>query len=299
MALLMGIGILVRKAQIVEPPTMRQVDKLTFRLFMPTLLFSNIYRADLAENFSAKLMGFAALSLLAVFALAMLLPSRMEPEHNRAASIGQAMVRSNYILYGVAVAESLYGDGQATTVALLGALVVPLSNALAVVILEVNRSGKADFAKIVTAIFKNPMVIAALLALSLQLLHLRLPGIIETVVEDLAAVTTTLSFISLGVSLNLGEMRRNRRPLAVGVFLRMLLIPLIFIPLTLALGFHGQEFCALLVLFAAPAAVASYPMAVAMGADGPLSGQLVVFTTLLSVVTMFALTFLFDSMGVL
>ncbi|MEG2176700.1 MAG: AEC family transporter [Oscillibacter sp.] len=299
MALLMGIGVLVRKARIVEPDTMRQMDKLTFRLFMPTLLFSNIYRANLAEQFSAKLVGFAAIGLMAIFALALLLPSRLEPDHNRAASIGQAMIRSNYILFGVAVAESLYGDGQAATVALLGTLVVPLSNALAVVILEINRSGKANPGKIVLAIFKNPMVIAALLAVTLQLLHLRLPGIAETVVDDLAGVTTTLSFISLGVSLNLGEMQRNRRPLAVGILLRMLLVPLIFLPITLLLGFHGQEFCALLVLFAAPAAVASYPMAVAMGADGPLSGQLVVFTTIISIFTMFAFTFLFDAMGIL
>ncbi|MEG1988125.1 MAG: AEC family transporter [Oscillibacter sp.] len=299
MALLMGIGVLVRKVRIVEPDTMRQMDKLTFRLFMPTLLFSNIYRANLAEQFSAKLVGFAAIGLAAVFALALLLPSRLEPDHNRAASIGQAMIRSNYILFGVAVAESLYGDGQAATVALLGTLVVPLSNALAVVILEINRSGKANPGKIVLAIFKNPMVIAALLAVTLQLLHLRLPGIAETVVDDLAGVTTTLSFISLGVSLNLGEMQRNRRPLAVGILLRMLLVPLIFLPITLLLGFRGQEFCALLVLFAAPAAVASYPMAVAMGADGPLSGQLVVFTTIISIFTMFAFTFLFDAMGIL
>ena len=54
-----------------------------------------------------------------------------------------------------------------------------------------------------------------------------------------------------------------------------------------------------MILFAAPCAVASYPMAVAMGADGPLSGQLVVTTTLTSILTMFLFTFLFRSIGLL
>jgi hypothetical protein len=40
-------------------------------------------------------------------------------------------------------------------------------------------------------------------------------------------------------------------------------------------------------------------MAVAMGADGPLSGQLVCVTTVVSVFTMFCFTFLFRALGFL
>ena len=117
--------------------------------------------------------------------------------------------------------------------------------------------------------------------------------------KDIAGVTTTISFISLGVSLDMGEARANRRPLAIGTALRMGLVPLVFLPLSVALGFRGQDLCGLMVLFAAPTAVASYPMAVAMGADGPLAGQLVCATTVLSIFTMFCYTFLFQSLGLL
>ena len=130
-------------------------------------------------------------------------------------------------------------------------------------------------------------------------LPFRLPEILWSVIKDVAAVTTTISFISLGVSLDLGETRANRRPLAYGILLRMVLVPLIFLPLSVLLGFRGPTLCALMVLFAAPTAVASYPMAVAMGADGQLAGQLVCLTTVLSVFTMFCFTFLFQSLGLL
>ena len=126
-----------------------------------------------------------------------------------------------------------------------------------------------------------------------------MPELLWSIVEDIAGVTTTISFISLGVSLDLGEVRSNRRPLVVGTLLRMALVPLVFLPLSVALGFRGAGLCGLMVLFAAPTAVASYPMAVAMGADGPLAGQLVCVTTVLSVFTMFCYTFLFRSLGFL
>ena len=51
--------------------------------------------------------------------------------------------------------------------------------------------------------------------------------------------------------------------------------------------------------FATPSAVASYPMAVAMGADGKLAGQLVCTTTLLSIITIFLWTFILRSLGLM
>ena len=65
------------------------------------------------------------------------------------------------------------------------------------------------------------------------------------------------------------------------------------------LGFQGQQMCALMVLFAAPVAVSSYPMAVALDADGELAGQLVAFSTLFSLVTIFGWTALLSALSVL
>lgn len=299
MALLMLVGVGVRKAGVVDRPTMRGVDKLAFRLFMPVLLFKNIYETDLSQSFEPREMLFAAAAITALFPLALLLPHRLVKDRAKAAAIGQAMMRTNYILFGIAVAESIYGEGNVGSVALLGALVVPMTNAYGVIILEVGRSGRAKPGKLLLSILKNPMVLATLAALGALALPFRIPELLWGVIRDVAGVTTTISFISLGVSLDLGEARANRRPLGIGVALRMLLIPLAFLPLAAALGFRGQSLCGLMVLFASPTAVASYPMAVAMGADGPLAGQLVCVNTVLSVLTMFCWTFLFKGLGLL
>ncbi len=300
MALLIMLGVGVRKAGIMERTVMRNVDKLTFRVFMPVMLFKNIYETDLSQNFAPRETIFAALSLvLVIFPVALLLPPRLTKNRAQAASIGQAMIRTNYILFGIAVAESIFGEGNVGSVALLGAIVVPLTNALSVIVLEVGRSGRVEPKHLVLSILKNPMVVATLVAIMASALPFRIPELLWGVVKDVAGVTTTISFISLGVSLDLGQARTNRRPLLWGLALRMVLIPLMFLPLSVALGFRDQSLCGLMVLFAAPTAVASYPMAVAMGADGPLAGQLVCAGTILSIFTMFFYTFLFRSLGLL
>lgn len=299
MVLLMSVGALTRKVGFIDRPAMRQYDRLIFRLFMPALLFKNVYDTNLSTTINGRFIAFASVGMLLVFFMAFVIPPRLVKDHNQAATIGQAMVRSNYILFGIAVARSIFGEGGTGTVALLGAVAVPATNAMSAVILEINRSGRARPRQIMVSVLKNPMVIAAVLALTVKLVGIRLPELIYSVVADLAGVTTTVSFISLGISLDLGEVRKNLRPLSIGLVLRMLVIPAIFLPLSVAFGFRGQELCAMMVLFAAPAAVNSYPMAVAMGADGPLAGQLVCTTTIVSVFTIFCFTMLFRGLGLL
>lgn len=300
MALLMLLGAGARRAGVTDRPAMQSVDRLTFRIFMPVLLFKNIYETDLSQSFTPKEAVFASLALLLViFPAALLLPPKLVKDRAQAASIGQAMIRTNYILFGITAAESIFGEGNIGPVAILGAIVVPLTNALSVIVLEVGRSGRTKPGKLALSILKNPMVMATLAALAAMALPFRIPALLWDVVKNIAGVTTTISFISLGVSLDLGQFRANRRPLIIGLVLRMVLIPLVFLPLSVALGFRGQSLCGLMVLFAAPTAVASYPMAVAMGADGPLAGQLVCAGTVLSVFTMFCYTFLFRSLGML
>ena len=104
------------------------------------------------------------------------------------------------------------------------------------------------------------MVIAALLALTCKALKFQLPGLLYNGVTSIAGVTTTISFVSLGVSLDLGELRSNRRPLILGVALRMIVVPVVFLPIVVALGFRGPALCAMMILFAAPAGVARFTL---------------------------------------
>lgn len=287
MAMMMAVGVLMRTAGITDRPTMKKVDQIVSKVCMPLLMFKNIYTTDFAQLRGAGsfLYGAAGLSLLFLFGVAVL--PRLMKEPPRAAAMGQALLRPNYILFGSAVAESLYGEGNIGTIMLLGAFAVPFFNVLSVLLLEFGRNAAASPAALFRSVCKNQIVRAAVIALAMKFLGLSLPAMAEDVCFDLAGLATPLSFLSLGVSLDAGAIGRNRRTLALGIAARLLLIPAIFVSGAIALGFRGTELCAIFLLFASPTAVSSYPMAVAMDADPELAGQMVIFTTVCCLPTFF------------
>ena len=232
-----------------------------------------------------------------LFLFGILLIPKLMKDRPAAAAMGQALLRPNYILFGSAVAESIYGEGNIGIVMLMGAFAVPFFNALAVILLEIGRNSTASPAKILKSICKNQIVLAAIIALVMKLVNLQLPAMAEDVCFDLAGLATPLSFLSLGVSLDVGAIGRNRRPLMLGIATRLLLIPAIFVTGAIALGFRGPELCAIFLLFAAPTAVSSYPLAVSMDADPELAGQMVIFTTVCCLPTFFLWVMAMSSFG--
>lgn len=299
MAIMVGIGVLLRIFHIADEPTMKKVDNMIFKVFMPTLSFYNIYKTDFSKltNLGYIFYGVAVLMIL-FFAAMTIVPKVVKPRAT-ASSYGQAIFRSNYLIFGAAVAESIYGAGNIGIVSLLGSVAVPLFNVQAAILLETGRHGKASAKKLLLAIAKNPTVIATVIGLAVNISGIILPELVLGVVEDLSGLTTPLSFLSIGVSLSLGTVTSKKGYLISAIALRLVLIPTVFVPIAALLGFRGQELCALMILFAAPTAVSSYPMAVAMDADGNFAGQMVAYTTVFCLPTIFLWTLLLNTLGLM
>ena len=298
MAIMVCIGVIMRICKVADAATMKKVDNMIFKVFMPTLSFYNIHKTDFSKLNTIGYILYGVAVLMVLFLIAMTVVPKYVKPRPTAASYGQAIFRSNYLIFGAAVAESIYGAGNIGIVSLLGAVAVPLFNAQAAILLETARQGTASAKKLLLAIAKNPTVIATVMGLAVNFSGIVLPELVLGVVEDLSGLTTPLSFLSIGVSLSLGAVSKKGY-LTSGILLRLVLIPLVFVAIAVLLGFRGQELCALLILFAAPTAVSSYPMAVAMDADGDFAAQMVAYTTVFCLPTIFLWTLLLNSMHML
>ena len=78
-----------------------------------------------------------------------------------------------------------------------------------------------------------------------------------------------------------------------------LVLPAVFLPLAVAMGFTGEKMVAILVMLGSPTTVSCYIMAKNMGHEGTLTSSVVVATTFLSSVTLTAWLFLLRSMGLI
>lgn len=298
MALMMLIGIALRITKIADPATMKKMDTITFKVFSPCLVFYNIYNTDFStlSNFGYLLYGVTGLCV--VFVGCILFVPRMIPEGPTAAAFSQSLVRPNFIIFGAAVAQSIYGEGNIGLVMLMGAIAIPVYNVMSAVILEMGRGKKSSPKQFLTAIICNPIIIGTVLGLAVNLSGLRIPDLIDGVISDLGSITTPISFLSIGVGLGVAAASRKKL-VGWALILRLVMIPLITLTGAVLLGFRGVELCGLMILFGAPAAVASYPAAVAMGADGEFAGQMVAYSTMFCLPTIFLWTLVLNTLQLL
>ena len=291
------LGYFLRRIGLFDDHTLQKCNKLIFKVFLPCLLFLNIYTSDISQVFNGKLIVCAALTVLVTFGALMVVVPIFEKDNKKRGVMVQGIYRSNFVLFGVPVTISLFGDGNIGTASIMMAVVVPLFNILSVVALETFRGGKPNGKKMAKGIVKNPLIIASALAVVFLLTGLKLPEILVKTATDISKVATPMSLLVLGGTFDFSKLRGNLLEMFVGIFGRLVLVPAIFLTIFAALGFRGMEMGAVLAMLASPTAVSSFPMAIEMDADGTLAGQIVVGTTMFCIFTIFFWIFFLKQMG--
>lgn len=297
--LCIALGYGLKRISMYDGPALNTMNRLCFKVFLPIHLFNSIYTTDLSSAFNGKLIGVAVAGVLLWFLLLMAVIPRLEGENSRRGVLVQAMFRSNFVLFGLPVATSLCGENRVGVTSLLIAVVVPLFNILAVICLETFRGGKPSFRKMGIGIITNPLIIASLLGIVFYFLHISLPYAVSKTVTDLARIATPLSLVVLGGSFTFRKLRGYMKQLWLGVAGKLLIAPLLMIPLGVALGFRDVELISLMIMSGSPTAVSSFTMAQQMDGDGELAAQLVVFTTGLSVISIFLWIFILKQLALI
>lgn len=110
------------------------------------MLFYNVYQSDIGAEIHSriKLCIWAAGGLLILFVLLCLIVPKVVKQENQQGVVIQGIFRSNYVIFGVAVVQNMYGVKSTTTAAILSAILVPMYNFLAVVALSIFGEKRED-----------------------------------------------------------------------------------------------------------------------------------------------------------
>ncbi len=284
---MMALGYFLRTIRLLDEGTLEKLNRLCFQVFLPLLLFVNVYQSNFRQAFSVKLIVFALAVVVLCFLCLWLVVPRFQKDPGRCAVMIQGIFRSNFILFGIPVTLALFGPGKASITAVLIAFVIPLYNALSVVVLARFSHKAVRPAQLWAGILKNPLILASALAFLFVLTGLRLPQLIETTLAEIAGVATPLALIVLGGGFRFAGARKNASALALCTAGKLVTVPLAGLTLGVLLGFRGAELAALFAMLASPTAVSSFTMAQSAGADHALAGEIVVMTSLFSILTIF------------
>ena len=309
--LIVAVGYLLKRKGLFRADTAKEVKKVVFMILIPTTVFLNIYNIEDVGGIDLTYVFFVAVVTLCVFFISIPLSGVITKDPKRRGVISQAMYRSNYALVGISLVTAICGENGGAEAALLSVVSVSMFNIFAVISLTVFKDGdrRIDPLKLIVNILKNPLIISVLSALVILIVRalfvkaeisFRLSDIkpIMTTVKYLSASSTPVALICLGAQFEFSAIKGMRRELFWGVFIRTVAVPAVGLGLAyLFFDFTSGVFAALIASFATPLSVSSAPMAQEMGSDGILAGQLVMWTTLVSALTLFGFIYALRLLG--
>ena len=126
MFMLLAAGFLSQKAGVLTREDVPRFNKVAFRIFLPCLLFYNIYCSDLSAAVKPGLIIYAVCGVLLVFTAAYLSVQHLVRREDWKGVIAQGIFRSNFVIMGIPIAQVLVGADQLGAVTVLIAVVVPL-----------------------------------------------------------------------------------------------------------------------------------------------------------------------------
>ncbi|MBQ6383463.1 MAG: AEC family transporter [Clostridia bacterium] len=295
-----GIGIAARAGQLITPSASSVMSRFIFRMLFPLLMFENVMNAGAAlHSDGIGIVWFLFAAVTAVFILLMLFIPCFEKSRPRQASMIQAGFRSNSVLFALPIASALCGSENLGIVSVCVAVCVPWYNVLSVIALESRRGEQIRIGKLARGIVTNPLILGALAGGIALLLNIRLPEMLSVPLHTLTSMVTPLALILLGADLQFRGLRKDWRMVVLTSFIKLILVPLLITGGAWLLGFRGLPLISVFSITCVPPAVSSYTMAVEMGADGPLAGEILAFATVVSIVTIFLWVSLLSAGGIL
>ena len=297
--LLVAFGYFLKQQRYFNKTTIAQLNKLCFDLLLPIVTFDNIRRTNLNEVFDLRFVLYAAGSIfIAIFLLVILVPL-FETDRKKQGVIIQGTFRSNFVMLGIPLSSYIAGENSVVLASMLIMVIIPVFNAAAVILLSIYGGCTVNKRRLITDVLKNHMIIASALGIIVSLLHSPIPHFLDKSLTDIGKVGSVFPIIVLGAMLDFSKLSANFKNLLITVMGKLIGMPLIFITSAVYLGFSSNEIVALVALYGSPTAVISAVMAEQLGCDHELAAQVVVFSTVISCITIFGIVFVLSFLKII
>ncbi|MBQ2238100.1 MAG: AEC family transporter, partial [Lachnospiraceae bacterium] len=135
-------------------------------------------------------------------------------------------------------------------------------------------------------ILRNPIIIAIFLGIPFALFDVEFPQIVTKTMGSISCLASPLALLAIGAGFEGKKAIKKLKPTLIGSSMKLIIQPLLFLPVAVLMGFRNQELMAILIMLGSPTTSTSFIMAKQMKNDATLSASIVVVTTLVSAVTL-------------
>ncbi len=299
--LVMVIGYILKQIGMLNDNFVTVANKFNFKVTLPFMLFKDIAGVDIKAVFDIKYVLFCAIVSTICFWVVWGTAKLLVRDKTIRGAFVQSSFRGSAAVMGLAFIQNIYGSSAMGPLMIVSA--VPLYNIFSVIVLtfEANDSTGIDKkAKIRQAginICKNPIILSILAGLIVGLLGIQLPTLVNKTVSNVAQMATPLALITIGAGFEGRKALAKIAPTMAASMIKLVLQPLVFLPVAAWMGFSGEKMIAILIMLASPTTPSCYIMAKSMNNDEVLTASVIVTTTLMAAFTLTGWIFLLKTLG--
>ena len=290
--LLIALGKVLRKTGFLPEAFFKGINRFVFWFALPAMLVGNISSAELELGTIYRIIGLFGLGTLGALVFAWGISRILKLPSPSTGAFIQGSFRGNGAFVGLPVIiytlSRLDPQVESLGTVVLAPVVVTF-NVLSVVILLHYGKGKHSAGEsvltVIRQLFKNPLLMACIAGLALNLVGIGLPLFLNRSLDALGKSALPLVLMSIGAGLTFEPLKGAASP--------SLIASVVKVVIALGLGFllaglfdlSLTERMIAIFYLACPAAGMSYVMADVMGNDATLASRIIALSTLLSGIT--------------
>ena len=284
--LLVVVGHLIKMRAFVPVSFWDGLSKICYWILFPGLLFNLTSTASLSAAFILPfcLTLFIAATVMVIYGF---LAGRLIGANGpTTSSLVQAGLRHNGFLM-LAFVQGAFGVAALEIGAIAVAVLVPISNIFAVIIIFLLREGDQDanLGRAITAeLARNPLMGAIILGGIVNFLSIPVPDFITGAAKILGNAALPMLLLCVGASIRISALRAHSAALVLAVLAKLLVLPVVMMVVGITLGLDKDVLLVLVVLAAVPTATSSFTLAQELGGDAPLMAEIITVQTLVAAI---------------
>jgi predicted permease len=278
--LIIGLAVLLDRRFALDP---RVFSRVVVYLFSPCLVFAGIARSDLRAEELGLILAVATLSSLLMALVGWGLARLFRFERKLASAFLLSVVLINAGNYGLPLNEFAFGQAGLDRAIVFFVVTAVVANTLGVYLAS---RGTTSVRRSLLNVSLVPLPYATALGFVVNMNEIALPLPLERAVTVLGQAAVPCMLVILGLQLSRTSVKGRVWPILLATGTRLVIAPLIAIPLTALLGLSGLAQQVAVIEASMPTAVTAGVLATEFGSDAQFTTAVILVSTLASVVTL-------------
>lgn len=285
--MLIMTGFILKKYFIKDISFWDVIEKLVYYLLLPILLLKSIINSDLSSinlgNFILSLL----IPTLSMVLILVIFQKFSKIKNADFTSIFQGSIRYNsYVLLSMLII--ILPENGMLFFGIITVIMIVSTNLLSVLILSIydDNSHYFQWKNTLKKIIYNPLILASIIGLILNLLDCKLPIVINNYFIHLSNSALSLSLLAVGAGLKLNTIHSDKFYIVIPTIIKLVILPILYYTTFYFIQLDDNLKIAILIYGSVPTAGNAYILAKQMGGNHKLMASIITMTTLVSIFTM-------------